>query len=461
MATTIAPDQTELREQVRRKMEADGIDFILVQFVDIHGTAKVKMVPAGSLDDVIDDGAGFAGAAVWGAGQGPHSHDMMARADLRSYTPLPWMRNTARFAASIYVDDEPHPFCARTNLTRILDDAATQGYVFNVGMEPEHFLVEQCEDGSIKPWNPDRVDSLDKPCYDYRSMAPAMDYLQELTSGLNQLGWGVYQTDHEDANGQFEVNFDYADALTTCDRVTFFKMTTSQLAKKYGAIATHMPKPFGDLTGSGLHVHFHLADIDSGKNLFTDHDDPRGLGLSKFAYHFLGGVIKHARAICAVTSPTINCYKRLQIGANLHSSRSGFTWTPAFASYGDNNRTQMIRTAGPGHVEDRTVSAGCNPYLGLAVYVAAGLDGVAKELDPGEPNLGNLYECTLDEIRDRGIKMLPQSLREALDELEQDEVVLEALGPIANEFLQLKTREWETYHRQITRWEIERYLTFF
>ena len=266
-----------------------------------------------------------------------------------------------RFASDLFVDDEPHPFCARTNLKRVLDDARARGYVFNVGMEPEHFLVTRGDDGAIRPWDPDGVDSLAKPCYDFRPMSPALAYLQELTLALNALGWGVYQCDHEDANGQFEVNFEYADGLTSSDRIIFFKMATSQLAKRHGAIATHMPKPFADRTGSGLHVHYHLADADTGKNLFLDHADPRGLGCSPLAYHFIGGIVHHARALCAVTSPTVNCYKRLQLGAGIYSSRSGFTWTPAFITYGDNNRTQMIRTAGEGHFEDRTVSAAVNP----------------------------------------------------------------------------------------------------
>ncbi|MCH7688423.1 MAG: type III glutamate--ammonia ligase, partial [Planctomycetes bacterium] len=325
------------REQIREQMKKDKVQFILAQFVDIHGSAKVKMVPASCLDDMIDVGAGFAGAAVWGLGQGPHSHDMLARIDLGSYTPLPWMPNTARFASDLYVDEESYPYCPRTNLKRILNDARSQGYVFNVGMEPEHFLVTRNEDGSIQPWDPDHTDTLSKPCYDFRSMAPAMEYLQELTRSLNQLGWGVYQTDHEDANSQYEINFAYQDALTTADRITFLKMSTSQIAKKYGAVATHMPKPFHDRTGSGLHIHFHLADSESQQCVFEDDSDPRGLGCSELAYHFIGGVLQHARALCAVTSPTVNCYKRLQLGAGLHSSRSGYTWTPAFISYGDNN----------------------------------------------------------------------------------------------------------------------------
>ena len=449
------------REAIREQMKKDGVEFILAQFVDIHGSAKVKMVPASSLDSVIDDGAGFAGAAVWGVGQGPHSHDMLARVDLDSYTPLPWLPNTARFATDLFVDEESFPFCPRTNLKRVLQSVRDKGYVFNVGMEPEHFLVTRNEDGSISPWDPDNVDGLAKPCYDFRSMAPAMEYLQELTSSLNQLGWGVYQCDHEDGNGQYEVNFDYQDALTTADRVTFFKMATSQLAKKYGAIATHMPKPFSDRTGSGLHVHFHLADEESGQCVFEDTDDTRGLGCSETGYHFVGGILKHARALCAVTSPTVNCYKRLQLGAGLQGNVSGFTWTPAFVTYGDNNRTQMIRTAGPGHFEDRTVSAGCNPYLALAAYVAAGMDGIENKIDPGDPNLGNMYERPLAEILDEGIQILPQSLLEAVQELRSDQVVQDALGVIAPEFINLKTREWETYDAQVTQWEIDEYLTFF
>jgi glutamine synthetase len=222
-----------------------------------------------------------------------------------------------------------------------------------------------------------------------------------------------------------------------------------------------MPKPFRDRTGSGLHVHFHLADAETGKCSFDSDSDGRGLGCSELGYHFVGGVLRHARALCAVTSPTVNCYKRLQLGAGLQSTRSGYTWTPAFITYGDNNRTQMIRTAGPGHFEDRTVSAGCNPYLALAAYVAAGMDGIENRIDPGEPNLGNMYERPLAEVREQGIEILPQSLLESIDELRNDEVVKNALGPIAGEFIELKSREWATYDAQVTRWEIDEYLTFF
>jgi glutamine synthetase len=220
-----------------------------------------------------------------------------------------------------------------------------------------------------------------------------------------------------------------------------------------------MAKPFSDRTGSGAHMHYHLADAETGRNLFTGDKDRRSLGLSDLGYQFLGGVLSHARALCAVTSPTVNCYKRLQIGQGLYSARSGYTWTPAYITYGDNNRTQMIRTPEAGHVEDRTVSAAFNPYLAFAAYLHAGLDGINRKLDPGDPNLGNMYEMSLEEMTRRKIRVLPQSLSEALDELEKDEVIQRALGPIYPDFLKLKRTEWNDYHRQVSSWEVERYLT--
>jgi glutamine synthetase len=449
------------RTALQTQLQSDGVEYLLVQFVDLHGAPKVKMVPADFLDDVADVGAGFAGGAVWGMGQNASSHDMMARIDLASYTPLPWKPGLARFASDLYVDGKPHPFCSRVNLKRVLDEARAAGYVFNVGVEPEHFLVRRGRRGQLEPWDPAHVDTLAKPCYDFKGLAAASDYLRDVNDALSKLGWGVYQSDHEDANAQYEINFRYADALTTADRFIFFKMLAGEIARKYGAIATFMAKPFSDRTGSGAHMHYHLADAETGKNLFAADRDTRGLGLSELGYHFLGGVLAHARALCAVTSPTVNCYKRLQLGQGLYSARSGYTWTPAYITYGDNNRTQMIRTPDAGHVEDRTVSSAFNPYLAFAAYLAAGLDGIKRRLDPGEPNLGNLYEMSLEEMARRKVRVLPQSLSEALDELERDPVIQAGLGVIYPEFLKLKRLEWNDYHRQVSAWEVDRYLTMF
>ncbi|HIM37811.1 MAG TPA: type III glutamate--ammonia ligase, partial [Dehalococcoidia bacterium] len=324
------------REEIRRRLDEDKIEYVLAQFVDINGSPKVKMVPASHLDDVVDTGAGFAGAALPGMGQGPHSHDMLARIDLDTYTPVPWTEGVARFASDLFVDNEPHMFCPRQNFKRVLSTLSDDGYVFNVGIEPEHFLVTRDLDGSISVWDPNNVDNLSKACYDFKGIANVMDYLRDMMDGMKRVGWDVYQSDHEDANGQYEINFHYDDALITADRYTFFKMMTSQYAQKYGAIATHMAKPFTDRTGSGGHIHYHLADASTGENLFLDEEDPRGLGLSEMAYNFIGGVFAHAPALCGVMSPTVNCYKRLQVGPALMGSTSGFLWTPAFVSYGDN-----------------------------------------------------------------------------------------------------------------------------
>ena len=448
------------RSDVQKKIKDEGIEYLLAQFVDINGSPKVKMVPASTFDDIVDDGAGFAGAAVEGMGQGPHSHDMLARADIDTYTPLPWRDGMARFACDLFVDGKPHPFCARQNIKRVLSSVRSDGYSFQVGIEPEHFLVTRTDDG-IRVWDPNDIDSLAKPCYDFKGMSNVMDYLKDMMDAMGELDWGVYQADHEDANGQYEINFVYDDALVTADRYTFFKMMTSQIAQKYGAIATHMAKPFSDRTGNGGHIHYHLADAETGENLFADENDPRGLGTSELGYQFTAGILDHAPALAAVTSPTVNCYKRLQVGAGLTSSVSGFNWTPAFISYGDNNRTQMIRIAGPGNLEDRTISSANNPYLAFAAYVAAGMDGIARQLDPGNANTGNLYELGLAEIERRGIRLLPQSIHEAIGELRKDEVVQSALGPIYDEFVKLKEAEWSDYHGQVTKWEIDRYLTLF
>ncbi len=449
---------------VKAKMKEDGIEFILAQFVDIHGSPKVKQVPLECFDDIVEDGAGFAGAAVWGVGQGPHSHDLMARADIDTYQQLPWKENVALFSSNLYVDGEPHPYCPRGNLLRVAKLFADEGYVLNGGFEPEHFLVVRDGSGGIKIWDPAGIDILSKPCYDFKGMCQAMDYLQDVIRCGNRMGMGIYQSDHEDANGQYEINFGWSDALKASDRLTVFRMMTSQIAAKYGCFATYMAKPFADKTGSAAHLHFHVADAASGKNLFPlepGAKDPKGLGLSKIALHYIGGLLKHICALTAVASPTVNCYRRIQSGECVFSCTSGYTWTPAFASYGDNNRTQLMRCPNCNRFEDRSISAAVNPYLLTAVHIAAGLDGIKNEIDPGDPFTGiNLYEMPYEERRRLGCELLPQNLFEAVTALEKDEVVKAALGPIADEFIRLKKGEWGEFMRnEVTPWEIKRYLT--
>jgi glutamine synthetase len=450
-------------DQVRARVQKDKIDYILAQFVDIHGTPRCKGVPARALDLFFEGSAGFAGAAVSGMGQGPHDHDMIAIPDPDSYTLVPWETGVARFACDITVDGQPWPYCPRTALRRMTSELAREGFVMMVGAEAEHFLVRRREDGSIVPFDPDGVDTMDKPCYDFKSLAGSMGYLRTLLTYLDQLGWEPYASDHEDGTAQFEINWKYSDALTTADRLTFFKMMTSQVAKSIGAIATHMPKPFAHLTGSGTHFHISLWDTGKQRNRFLDAKDRRGLGLSPLAYHFLGGVVAHAPALTAIVAPTVNDYKRLSVGEFLTGVTSGFTWTPAFVSYGDNNRTQMFRVPEPGRFECRLVSGSVNPYLGMAAFIAAGLDGIHRKLDPGAPNAGrNMYTMTLDEVKRNGLDLIPQSLPEALDAFEADAVIQAALGgELAAEFVKVKRQEWVKYHNTISQWEIDRYLTLF
>ena len=378
--------------------------------------------------------------------------------DLDSLTLVPWQQNLARFACDVTVEGEPWPYCPRTILRNQLARAKELGYDYKIGLELEYFLVQRREDGSIEI--ADAADTLDKPCYDMAGLTRRYDFLTTVSKYCNELGWGNYANDHEDANGQFEQNFLFDDALVSCDRAIFFRYMVHTLAEQHGMIATFMPKPFTHLTGNGCHFHMSLWDGDT--NLFLDENDPRGLGLSETAYHFIGGLKKHARAYSAVTAPTVNSYKRLKLG----STTSGATWSPVWISYGYNNRTQMLRIPGPGRIEDRTIDGSTNPYLAATVVLAAGLDGIENGLDAGEPNNDNLYAFSYDDLRARGLETLPANLFEATAELERDDVLRDALGRARGEdyvdyYARVKRDEWSRYHERVTPWEIDEYLTRF
>src|SRR6187549_1004007 len=430
------------------------INFVLAQFVDIHGAAKAKAVPVEHLEMVLSDGAGFAGFALWGFGMGPDGPDYMAVGDLSTLTPIPWMPGYARLVCNGTVKGKPYPYCSRVTLQRQLARLAEKGMTMYVGIEPEFMLLGRDESGKLGPF--DTTDELDKPCYDYKGLSRASAVLDEITLSLRSVGIDVYQIDHEDANGQFEVNFTYADALKSADNFTFVKMAASEIARKHGMVASFMPKPFSNRTGSGAHFHISLGNA-AQPNLFHDASDPQGLALSETGYFFLGGLLKHARALAAICAPTVNSYKRLVVGRAL----SGATWAPAYISYGDNNRTCCVRIPG-GRLEMRLPDAGCNPYLATAAIVAAGMDGVKQRLHPGKPNNSNLYESTQEELKKSGVGLLPQNLLEAIQALEADEVVREGLGPeLAAEFIQLKRMEWTEYARHVSDWETARYLEAF
>jgi len=447
-------------EEVRALVDEMGIEFIFAQFVEMYGKPNAKLVPATHLEDVFAEGAGFAGFATGELGQGPNDPDIAAMPDPTSFTPVPWQPNLARFACDVYVEGEPWPYCPRTILKRVMAKAREKGYVFKIGMEPEFMLLRRGDDGSMSVADP--LDTLERPCYDMKALSRQYDFITTVSKYQSQLGWDNYANDHEDANGQFETNFVFDDALMTADRIVFLRYMVHMLAQQRGMQATFMPKPFSNLTGNGLHIHMSLWDAETDTNLFEDDGDPKGLGLSALAYTFLGGLLEHAKAYIGVTASTVNSYKRLIVGA----PTSGATWAPAFVTYGRNNRTQMIRVPAPGRFEDRTIDGAANPYLAAAVVLASGLDGIERGLDPGEPNEVNMYEMPDAERESRGIDLLPTNLLDATRNLERDDALRAALGRGRDEdyvdyFVRVKQREFKEYHDRVSDWEIDKYLSLF
>ena len=447
---------SDLIEAVR----ADGVAFILAMFVDMHGKPCAKLVPASAVEGFVAGGAGFAGFAAGPMGQTPASPDLLAMPDPPSYSVLPWKPDVAVVQCDPTVNGEVWPYAPRVILKRQLGRLGHRDLVLKVGAEVEYFLVRRTGPTSITV--ADVLDASTLPCYDARGLLRMFDHLSTVSTHLNTLGWANYANDHEDANGQFEQNFAFADALTTADRVILFRYMVHTLAEAAGMEATFMPKPFGHLTGSGMHTHLSLWSSQSGAELFmpSTGEDPRGLGLTPMAYAFIAGLLAHARALVAVTCPTVNSYKRMGAAA----PDSGATWAPAYVAYGGNNRTHMLRVPEPGRVENRAVDGSANPYLAFAVLAAAGLDGVERGLDPGEPNQANLFAATPAELAARGIATMPPTLLHAVEALVDDAVLRAALGKTPDGeyidyYAQVKAKEFMDFHASVTPWEVERYLT--
>jgi glutamine synthetase len=428
---------------------ADGVRFLLALFVDLTGKLCAKLVPVEAADELQHEGVGFAGYAVGAIGQVPSDPDLIAIPDLASYTPLPWVREgLALVHCDPHVDGEPWHFAPRVVLKRVLAGAAARDVELRAGAEVEYFLVSRDGDGRLAP--ADAKDVAARPCYDARGVTRMYEHLTGVSAAMNALGWGNYANDHEDANGQFEQNFTYADALTTADRVITARYLISVLAEQRGMIATFMPKPFADRTGSGLHLHLSLWR--DGQSQFLDDGDARGFGLSPLAYRFLAGILEHAPGMQAVLAPTVNSYKRT--GAT--STRSGATWSPQRATYGGNDRTHFVRIPDQHRIELRGGDGSANPYLALAVTLAAGLDGIDRDLDPGPPGTGQDAVARPE---------LPPTLLHAVEALGADPVVgaaLDAAGPgVAEYFAALKREEFLDWHGTVGPWEHDRYLTAF
>jgi glutamine synthetase len=415
------------------------IQYFLISFVDLFGVLRAKLVPARAIKGMQKDGAGFAGFAAW-LDMTPADPDMFAVPDPDSLTQLPWKPEVGWLAADLWMDGKEVEGSPRAALRRQVEAAAEKGYRMRTGVECECFLVAPEGDAISDP-----KDIQSKPCYDQQALMRRYHVITEICDCMEKIGWGPYQNDHEDANGQFEMNWMYADALTTADRHVFFKFMVKTIAEKHGLRATFMPKPFANLTGNGCHAHASLWDKTGHRNLFLDR---RGeLGNSKLAYRFLGGVMHNATALAAIFSPTVNSYKRI----NAQTTLSGATWSPNAVTYGGNNRTHMVRIPEPGRFEFRLMDGACNPYLMQAALLATGLDGIANKRDPGKRLDINMYA---DGHKARGARKLPLNLLDALRTLGRSKVLRGALGDeLVDSYIKLKMGEWNSYHTTLSEWE--------
>jgi len=416
-----------------------GVKYFMISFTDLFGGQRAKLVPAQAIADMQKEGAGFAGFATW-LDMTPAHPDMLAVPDPSSVIQLPWKPEVAWVAANCVMEDENVAQAPRNVLARLIDEAASEGLRVKTGVEAEFFLLTP--DGSRIS---DEYDTSSKPCYDQQAVMRRYDVIAEICDHMLALGWGPYQNDHEDANGQFEMNWEYDDVMNTADKHSFFKFMTKSVAEKHGYRATFMPKPIEGLTGNGCHVHISVWDKDGKKNAFAD--DSMELGLSAAGRHFLGGIMKHASALAAITNPTVNSYKRI----NAPRTISGATWAPNTVTWTSNNRTHMVRVPGPGRFELRLPDGAANPYLLQAVIIAAGLDGLRLKADPGKRYDIDMYA---EGHKIKGAPKLPLNLLDALRAYDRDKGLKSAMGDeFSNAYLKLKMQEWNAYVSHFSSWE--------
>jgi len=426
---------TDLAKAAKEK----GIKYFLISYVDLFGVLRAKLSPAQAITQMMNDGAGFAGFATW-LDMTPAHADLFAKPDPESLIQLPWKPEVGWLAADLWMDGKLVEQAPRQVLRRQNEAAAKHGWRMKTGVECEYFLLTP--DGQAIA---DERDTQSKPCYDQSALMRRYEVITEICDAMLSLGWKPYQNDHEDANGQFEMNWEYDDAMVTADRHVFFKYMVKALAEKHGLRATFMPKPFSNLTGNGCHAHVSVWDKAGKKNLFHD---PKGeLGLSALAYQFLGGLMHNAADLAAIFNPTVNSYKRI----NAPRTLSGGTWSPNTISYGGNNRTHMVRIPDQGRFELRLMDGAANPYLLQAGVLAAGLDGVANKRDPGKRLDINMYE---QGHTVKNLKRLPLNLLDALRAFEKSKVLREGLGAeFCDSYLKLKHQEWNSYCSSLSQWE--------
>jgi glutamine synthetase len=424
--------------------KATGVKYFMVSFTDLFGGQRAKLVPAQAIAEMQEDGAGFAGFATY-LDMTPAHPDMLAVPDASSIIQLPWKPEVAWVAANCVMEGEDVAQAPRNVLRKLIDRAADQGLHVKTGIEAEFFLLTPQGDQISDPF-----DTAAKPCYDQQAVMRRYEVIREICDYMLELGWGPYQNDHEDANGQFEMNWEFDDALKTADKHSFFKFMAKSVAEKHGLRATFMPKPIEGLTGNGCHAHISVWDGAGNAaktNVFAD--DAMDLGLSQSGRHFLGGIMKHASALAAITNPTVNSYKRI----NAPRTMSGATWAPNTVTWTSNNRTHMVRVPGPGRFELRLPDGAANPYLLQAVIIAAGLDGVSTNADPGKRYDIDMYA---EGHKVRGAPRLPLNLLDALREFNKNKGLKSMLGDeFSAAYLKLKHQEWDAFAAHFSTWEKE------
>lgn len=400
--------------------------FFMPHALDLRGSGRVKLVPLSDqlLLEATHRGVGFGAAALHGMGLGPETPELLARIDANSPSTLPWDHSIVYYPANLYYGADPHQYCPRNVLIKAIAQAVKVGFYPVIGVEPEHYLVTHDGFGNIAPWDPHGNEIGNRLAFNARMTIASAQYMTTVANWLNELGWGCFVAEKEEGPGQFEINWEPQNALLTADRLALFKLFANKAAEGLGAKATFMAKPFRDRTGSGLHFHCNLCD-QGQQNLFMDEANKHGI--SEIARQFIGGIFHHAAALCAVTNPTVNCFERL--GAKNSDTRSGCTWTPGAICWGGNNRTVMIRVPAPGRIEDRSPSPNCNPYLAIACHLAAGIDGILKRMECGPAVDVNVY------VHSQSFPQLPHSLKEATAALQEDAVLCDTLGPVADELI--------------------------
>ena len=451
MATS---DRDTLKQQTLQRAEKEGVRFVNLQFTDVVGMVKSVTIPVHQFEDCIDHGKWFDGSSIEGFARIAES-DMYLDPDLSTFAVIPWERGqdtTARVICDVYTPEgEPFPGDPRHVLRRALREAESLGYTFNTGPELEFFLLRLEQDGTVS------LNPHDEGGYFDLTTDLASQVRKEMVNALEALGIVVETSHHEVATGQHEIDFQYDDALRTADNAVTFRYTLKAIARRFGLHATFMPKPIFGINGSGMHTHMSLSDVGSGRNLFGDPNDE--YGLSDMAKRFAAGVLAHARGMSAILAPLVNSYKRLVPGYE----------APVYVSWARVNRSALIRvpkiSAGKpqsARIELRCPDPSCNPYLAFAVMLRAGLEGVKQNLPVPASVEENLYEFDAAMLARHNVQTLPGSLREALDELERDDLVRDTLGPhVYERFVEAKRQEWDEYRMQVSSWEVARYLEIF